>query len=78
MAFSSLLLSHQRYHHALNLQFAHGKESVVGGVNEIENLHLRLLQVAGSVMPLDRHAAADEFVELAVVLNERPCEVVAR
>ena len=67
-----------RHAHALDLQLAHGEEAVAAGVAEVDHLRARVPRLAGCVAPLDRHAAADEAVELAVVLEQRAGEVDAR
>ena len=65
----------------LNLQFSDDQESVVGGavrgsaVAEINHLGACVFRLAAGVTPFDRNAIADEVVELAVVLDERACEV---
>ena len=64
-----------RHAHALDLQLAHGEEAVAGGVAEVDHLRVRVTGLAARIPPLDRHAAADEAVELAVVLDQRAGEV---
>jgi hypothetical protein len=60
-----------RHPHALDLQLPHGQEAVAKGVTEIDDLGVRVAGFAACVPPLDRHAAPDESVEFAVVLDER-------
>ena len=69
-----------RHPHALDLQLAHGEEAVVGqpSVAEVDHLRPRMPRLAGIVAPLDRHAVADEAVELPVVLKQRAGKVDAR
>ena len=45
------------------------------GVAEVDHLRVRVPGLAARVPPLHRHPAADEAVELAVVLDERAGEV---
>ena len=47
-------------------------------VAEVDHLRPRVPRLARSIAPLDRHAAADEAVELPVVLKQRAGEVDAR
>ena len=67
-----------RHAHALDLQLAHGQEAVVRDVAEVDHLRVRVARLAGGIAPLHRHPAADEAVELAVVLDERAGEIDAR
>ena len=72
-----------RHAQALNLQLAHGQEAVVGiavgrAVAEVDDLGAGVLRLAGGIAPFDRHAVADEAVELPVVLEQRPGEVHPR
>ena len=50
----------------------------MAGVAEVDHLRARVPGLAARVAPLDRHAAADEAVELPVVLDQRAGEVDAR
>ena len=61
--------------HALYLQLAHGKEAVASGVTEVDHVRMCVPGLAAHVPPLHRHPAADEAVELPVVLDERAGEV---
>ena len=73
-----------RHAQALNLQFPHGQEAVVwravgsGAVAEINDAGAGVPGLPRLITPLDRDAIADEVVELAVVLDERPGEVHPR
>ena len=66
-----------RHPHALHFQLAHREEAVITDVTEIDDLDVSMARLAARLPPLDRHAAADETVELVVVLDEGACEVDA-
>ena len=64
-----------RHANALDLQLAHGEEAIVSGVAKVDHLCVSVPGLAAGVAPVHGNPAADEGVELAVVLNERPSEV---
>ena len=70
--------------HALDLQLPHGEKAIVrfsiraDAVAKVDHPRPRMPRLAGIIAPLDRHAAADEAVELPVVLKQRASKVDAR
>ena len=67
-----------RHAHALHLQFAHCEKAIVNLVPEIDCPCQRMPRLALRIAPVDRHPAADETVELAIVLHQRAGEVGVR
>src|ERR1700722_6402562 len=67
-----------RYPHTLHLQFANGKEAIVGDVTEIDHASVGVTRFAFGIAPLDGNSSDNEAVEIAIVLQKRTCEVDTR
>ncbi len=67
-----------RHAHALNLQLRTARKRLFADVAKVDHLRPRVSGLAGVIAPIHRHPAADEAVELTVVLEQRAGEIAAR
>src|SRR5262249_55128044 len=67
-----------RHAHALDLQFAHSEEPVIGWLAKVDHLRAHALDLSVIFAPLHRHAEANVVVEVPVALQKRAWQIYAR